>query len=350
MRRALKIAALALAALVALFVLLVGGLTLSEWWPPPDESLKVSGGAATPLPAELKLLTWNIGYAAMDSETDFFMDGGRMSHGRSAEAVQANLAAITAVLREHKPDLVMLQEVDMHASRSYGIDERGQLEASLKDYAAAFTTNYNVPYVPVPFGSPMGGVRSGLLTLTRTTPAEAHGLRLPGRQAWPNRLFNLKRMLTLVRLPAPGGKQLVLINAHLTAFDSVGNMRPLELAYLRERILAEQSAGSYVIVGGDWNSAMPGGKTPACDKSQDDRSWLIDMPADFIAAGWTWAAGLNAPTVRTLGAPRNSRSTCYAYIDGMLLSPGVELRRASTVDLNFQNSDHNPVEVEVTLH
>ena len=158
-----------------------------------------------------------------------------------------------------------------------------------------------------------------------------------------------KGLILITQLPGAGRKQLVLINAHLTAFDSVGNMRPLELAYLRERILAEQSAGSYVIVGGDWNSAMPGGKTPACDKSQDDRSWLIDMPADFIAAGWTWAAGLNAPTVRTLGAPRNSRSTCYAYIDGMLLSPGVELRRASTVDLNFQNSDHNPVEVEVTL-
>lgn len=349
MRKGLKIAAISIAAVVGALLLLIAGVTLTEWWPPLDESLPVSGGTAAPLPAELKLLTWNVGYAAMDSETDFFMDGGHMSLGRSAEAVQANLTAIAAVLRERKPDLAMLQEVDMRAHRSYDLDERSQLEASLKDHAATFTTNYKVPYVPVPFGRAMGGVHSGLLTLTRATPTEARGLRLPGRQAWPNRLFNLKRMLTLVRLPAPSGKQLVLINAHLTAFDSVGNMRPLELAYLRERILAEHSAGHYVIVGGDWNSALPGSKTPPCEKGQDDRSWLIDMPADFTAAGWTWAPGLSAPTVRTLGAARNPRSTCYAYIDGLLLSPGIELRRATTVDLGFQNSDHNPVEVEVTL-
>ena len=336
-------------ALLALGALGITALVLTEWTPPADETYRVIGGTAGPLGSTVKLLTWNVGYAAMDRETDFFMDGGKLSHGRSVEAVQQNLAAIQSVLRTRQPDVALLQEVDVSAQRSYGIDERTLLSNTLPGYASVFTQNYNVPFVPVPVSRPMGGVRSGLLSLLRTTPSESHGLRLPGRQAFPNRLFNLKRTMTLSRLPVMGGKQLVVINLHLTAFDSVGNMRQIESAFVRERILQEQQLGHYVIVGGDWNSALPGVSTPACDKAQDDRSWLIDMPADFAPPGWTWAVGTQAKTVRTLGAPRNDKTTCYATIDGFLLSPGIELHRAETLDLLFEHSDHNPVEIEVVL-
>ncbi len=335
--------------LVALGAMGIAALVLTEWVPPTDETYQVSGGTAGPLGSPVKLLTWNVGYAAMDRDTDFFMDGGKLSRGRSIDAVQQNLAAIQSVLRTRQPDVALLQEVDVSAQRSYGIDERARLSNTLPGYASVFTQNFNVPFVPVPISRPMGGVRSGLLSLLRTTPSESHGLRLPGRQAFPNRLFNLKRTMTLSRLPLIGGKQLVVMNLHLTAFDSVGNMRQLESAFVRERILQEQQLGHYVIVGGDWNSALPGVSTPSCDQGQDDRSWLIDMPADFAPPGWTWAVGTQAKTVRTLGAPRNDKTTCYATIDGFLLSPGVELRRVETLDLHFEHSDHNPVELEVVL-
>jgi endonuclease/exonuclease/phosphatase family metal-dependent hydrolase len=350
MNKFVRAGLLGLLGLASLGALAVGALVLSEWAPPAFESYRVSGGAPGPLDSPVKILTWNVGYAAMDRETDFFMDGGKLSRGRSAEAVQKNLAAIQAVLTTRRPDVALLQEVDVAAPRSYGIDERAQLSSTLSGYASVFTQNYKVPFVPVPLSQPMGGVSSGLLSLLRTTPSEAHGLRLPGRQAFPNRLFNLKRTMTVSRLPVSGGKQLVVMNLHLTAFDSVGNMRQLESAFVRERILKEQQLGHYVIVGGDWNSALPGGGvTPACDPAQDDRSWLIDMPADFAPPGWTWAVGNQAKTVRTLGAPLNDKTTCYATIDGFLLSPGIELRRVETLDLHFEHSDHNPVELEVAL-
>ena len=350
MPRPLRIAAYALAGLTLVPLALLGVLTLTEWWPPKDVAQAVVGGAPGPLPTRLTLLTWNIGYAAMDRQTDFFMDGGRMSLGRSGSAVRANLAAIGALLRTRAPDVVILQEVDERARRSHGVGERASLERVLGDYAHTFTPNYRVPYVPVPLGHAMGGVRSGLLTLSRVTPLEARGLRLPGRQSWPNRLFNLKRAVTVVRLAVVGGRELVLVHVHLTAFDSVGNLRPLEEAFVRARVLREAEAGRYVIVGGDWNSELPGPGKPPCAPGMDDRSWLIDMPADFAPPGWTWAVGGNAPTVRTLGAPLSERTTCYAHIDGFLLSPGVELLRAQTLDLGFENSDHNPVEIEVALH
>ena len=68
-------------ALLALGALGITALVLTEWTPPADETYRVIGGTAGPLGSTVKLLTWNVGYAAMDRETDFFMDGGKLSQG-----------------------------------------------------------------------------------------------------------------------------------------------------------------------------------------------------------------------------------------------------------------------------
>lgn len=36
-------------------------------------------------------------------------------------------------------------------------------------------------------------------------------------------------------------------------------------------------------------------------------------------------------------------------IDGLILSPNVKLEEVKTVDAAFENSDHNPVRIVVTL-
>lgn len=41
--------------------------------------------------------------------------------------------------------------------------------------------------------------------------------------------------------------------------------------------------------------------------------------------------------------------TQYYVIDGLILSPNVKLEEVKTVDAAFENSDHNPVRVVVTL-
>ena len=75
--------------LVALGAMGIAALVLTEWVPPTDETYQVSGGTAGPLGSPVKLLTWNVGYAAMDRDTDFFMDGGKLSRGRSIDAVES---------------------------------------------------------------------------------------------------------------------------------------------------------------------------------------------------------------------------------------------------------------------
>ena len=42
-------------------------------------------------------------------------------------------------------------------------------------------------------------------------------------------------------------------------------------------------------------------------------------------------------------------NTQYYVIDGFILSPNIMLRNVETLDCGFENSDHNPVEISVTL-
>jgi len=47
--------------------------------------------------------------------------------------------------------------------------------------------------------------------------------------------------------------------------------------------------------------------------------------------------------------PSDTKGTQHYVIDGLILSPNVELKRVETLDEGFENSDHNPVKVQVVL-
>jgi len=335
--------ALALAAALAT-------LTLTQWQPAERERVAVTR-ATNPaaLGPTVRLLTWNLGYAALDAQTDFFMDGGRMSRARSRPAVEHNLQAAIALLRKAGPDVALLQELDDKARRSFCVPERTTLLAAFPELSFAFATNYSVPFVPVPLTDPMGGVTSGIATLTRATPIEATSLALPGRFPWPNRLFNLKRVVLVTRLQIPSARSLVVANVHLSAFDKGGALRRQELAFLRRLLLDERRRGSLVIAGGDWNSTLPGAPLQPCPAGHDDLSWLVPLPGDWTPPGWRWVVDPVRPTVRTLGAPLNERTTCFAGIDGFLVSPGIEMESVAVVPTGFANSDHLPVQASVRL-
>ena len=68
------------------------------------------------------LLTWNIGYAGLDKDMDFFKDGGTKVITPEDKCLE-NIAAIGNFLREMIPlTLFILQEVDKDSKRSYRIN------------------------------------------------------------------------------------------------------------------------------------------------------------------------------------------------------------------------------------
>ena len=332
--------------------LLLGWLTATEFNPAPVEAVDVvrAGDVDTLKGGDtLTVLSWNIGYGGLGKDSDFFMDGGKDARSADEATVKAYLAGISATIREAEADLVLLQEVDSDSSRTYGIDERRFLSDGMS--CEAYAMNYACPFVPVPM-PPIGKVHSGLYTMTDDlTIDRAERVSLPCPFSWPLRIANLKRCLLVSYLPIEGSdRQLVLINLHLEAYDD-GEGKIAQTNQLRDFITAEYQKGNYVIAGGDFNQVFPGSleRYPNTHPENWEPGVLDEK---LLPEGWTLACDLSTPTCRLLNQPYNpadTEGTQYYVIDGLILSPNVELKTVETVDAGFANSDHNPVRLELRL-
>jgi endonuclease/exonuclease/phosphatase family metal-dependent hydrolase len=254
-----------------------------------------------------------------------------------------NLEKLTSFIASQKADAIMLQEVDLDASRSFGVNEFDHIKGRLKGYAGTFGINYKVPWVPVPWMNPMGHVNSGLASFTAFSIASCARYQYPGGEDWPRQVFELDRCFVENRLPVAGGKELVLINSHLSAFDQGGKVRKLQLGFLKNHIIGEYNKGNYVIVGGDWNHALPGADPALFKTTEEWPFWLQKLPDDFTPAGFTWGVDKNVPSVRTNAKPYVKGENFRVVIDGFLVSPNVTIVKVEGHDLDFENSDHNPV-------
>lgn len=132
MKKFWKILLIVLAVLLAAVVLLFAWLTITEYRPDPVTELDVVSseeGSLIPSDRELSIMSWNIGYAGLGEDSDFFMDGGTGVQSADKEQVLEYLGGVEDVLDDMWPDLIMLQEVDVDSTRTYHIDESAMLAA-----------------------------------------------------------------------------------------------------------------------------------------------------------------------------------------------------------------------------
>lgn len=322
--------------------------TLTDYQPEEIISIPIIGEGTAKLDSSLSLVIWNIGYAGLGEESDFFYDGGTTVR-MEEETVRKNFNGIRDfVVSNDSVDVFMLQEVDYGSKRSYGINEYDLLAEGLNDYSSSTCLNYNVGFVPVPYLNPMGSVEAGLVNFSKYTPSESIRYQYPSSYSWPNRIYFLDRCCLLNRYPLPNGKSLVLINTHNSAYDD-GGMKKVEMNYLKELVTKEHEAGNYVIVGGDWNTCPPFFKV---DKFIPAKTQVDELPSrvpDDYLTGWGWAYDPAFPTNRSLKTPYDHTASPKQLIDYYLLSPNLEIQECRTMALNFKYSDHEPIYLKVAL-
>ena len=200
---------------------------------------------------------------------------------------------------------------------------------------------------------PIGKVNSGLLSISRYQVAEAERISLPCPFTWPLRIANLKRCLLVTYLPIEGSDQkLVLVNLHLEAYDS-GEGKIAQTKQLREFIQSEYQKGNYVIAGGDFNQVFP--RSLDHYPNTHPELWTpgtLDYDMLPEEPGWQLVSDLSSPTCRLLNQPYDpgdTLNTQYYVIDGFIISPNIQLDLVETLNAGFENSDHNPVRLQVTL-
>jgi hypothetical protein len=73
------------------------------------------------------------------------------------------------------------------------------------------------------------------------------------------------------------------------------------------------------------------------------------MNSDYLPPEWKWVYDNKIPSNRSVTASYDPSSTTTTVIDLFLLSPNVRLESVQCINLEFENSDHNPVKIKVKL-
>ena len=305
-------------------------------------------------------VTWNVGFGAYDQDFSFFMDSGVMADGTpvrgkqsragSRERVEANIGGAVETLTELAPDFVLLQEVDEDSTRSYGINERQQFQAAFPDKSAVYACNFHSAYLFYPVYEPHGIVNGGLLTLSSYGVEEAVRRSYPVDESFPTKFFDLDRCFAVQRLPVDGGKELVLINSHMSAYDEGGLVRQAQMELLCQVLEEEYRRGNYVIVGGDYNHVL-GDTLGAFPAEQQIPQWVYTFDDSMLPEGAGVVCADNdhqVPTCRSCDIPYTKGVNYTSVLDGFLVSDNVQAR-AVNIDTDFAYSDHNPVQLEFTL-
>lgn len=342
----LKIIGLFVLSVFLLVTLLLVYFTLADFR--PDERIVIAESTSPDtldLAIPIDILNWNIGYAGLGSEMDFFYDGGANVRA-TRENTEKNLEAIAKLLSDNDSiPFLILQEVDIKSKRTYRINQQEYLTSEIDNYHTYHALNYSAKFVPLPITEPMGKVQSGLLTATQYKPERVERFDYPGSYSWPTRVFMLDRCFLVVQYPLNSGKKLLIINSHNSAFDD-GSIKQQEMEYLSTFLTNQYELGNYVIVAADWNQNPPGlgdrSFSPSA-KYEGDAFTLTAIAEDFMPMGWKWVFDPYVPTNRDLTKPFSEERTFTTILDFILVSPNIEVGFVTTSDLKFANADHQPV-------
>ena len=305
----------------------------------------------------LSFTIWNIGYGGLGAECDFFYENGSLRSGdhfvRPTQALsEKNLNGALSFIRTNPADFFLLQEVDLDGKRSYHINQFEAIQNILPGYSSFFAVNYDVQRVPIPVLEPwnvIGSICSGLGTYSKYQPFESIRYQLPGEYDWPTRIFQLDRCAAVHRFKTAWGKELLVVNVHNSAYDTGGTLKKQQMEWIKQYLLKEYEQGKYVIIGGDWNQCPPDFVFDAFMPGKGGKYTQTNIDADYFPSDWQWAYDPKVATNRKVAAPYEAGKTFVTLIDFFLLSPNIQLKKIKGADLDFQFSDHQPVQIEIEL-
>lgn len=337
--------------LLLLPIVYLGGVitwvSLTDYLPAKIEVIDVSKAPiSVNLGDTLEVMTWNIGYAGLSNEMDFFFDGGKSV--RSTEKhMNKNLEYITNYLSQQQADFLVLQEVDTDSRRSYHTQQFDSIQNALPNMQGHFTPNYSVNFVIKPFTEPLGKVTSGLSTFSNHMASSTSRYALASESSWPDKYFLLDRCFMVKRYPLANGKEFVLINTHNSPYTT-DSIRKQQNDRLEKIAIDEANKGNYILLSGDWNQLPPHYK-PEFLNTENAFFNYTELPSSFLK-NWKIAYDPKVPSNRDLNFPYITKQTHRQVIDFFILSPNITIIDVKAIDQNFEYTDHHPIFLKFQLN
>ncbi len=306
--------------------------------------------------------TYNIGFGAYDHDYSFFMDEGKMKDGTyvsgkyakatSKDVVVKNTEGAVETIEKLQADFMFFQEVDKKATRSYKINQYEMIMNAFSNYSSVYSSNFHSAYLLYPFNDPIGKTEAGIATLSTYKVQSATRYKLPIDESFPTKFFDLDRCFMVSRYKVDGGKELVLINVHLSAYDEGGVYRRKQLELLNEILKEEYEKGNYVIAGGDFNHDIANSLNEF-KTNQEIPDWVYQLSEEDLADGYKFAVSKKYPTCRSTDMPYTKDSNYTVVLDGFIVSDNVIVKETVNVVQDneelFLYSDHNPVRMTFVL-
>ena len=226
------------------------------------------------------------------------------------------------------------------------------LELCRAEYYSVFAQNYDSSFLAYPFTQPHGFCRAGLVLYGR------YPITSSLRRSFPiatsiSKFVDLDRCYSVSRIPVDNGKELVIINLHISAYGNDDAIREGQIAMLCESLEEEYAAGNYVICGGDFNHDL---KALGEDDSPRE-SWAYPFPRNELPEHFAFGMdGLSQEERDALGnsarnadQPYEEGVTYTVMLDGFIISDNVECITYETIHTGYAYSDHDPVYMEFLL-
>lgn len=202
---------------------------------------------------ELRIMNWNAKFGG--GRIDFFFDchGDRVIMKKS-EVIE-NLEGLASKIKQYDPDILLLQEIDIHSKRAADVDQMQWLLDNTDLNYGAYASQWRATLVP---SDGIGHVDSGngILSKWKLNHAERLALPLIDEQDPVTRYFYLKRNILRTRVEVPNAP-LWLANIHTAAFAHDGT-KNRQIEAFKDELTHLDEQGKYFVAAGDFNTVPPG--------------------------------------------------------------------------------------------
>ena len=203
---------------------------------------------------QLKVMTWNIRFGA--GRIPWFGDACGDRVVITSEEVYAKLQSIVAKIKADKPDILLLQEVDLNSKRSCYINElQWILDHTYFNYAVS-GYQWKAQFIP---SDGLGRLEEANAILSRWKISDGQRIQLNLRQDQDKltRYFYERCCMLTGRIEIPRLYNFYAVNIHASAFatDDTKHQHILQFEAELDRINA---IGGLFVAGGDLNTLPPG--------------------------------------------------------------------------------------------
>ena len=357
----IKVIGILLAVILALVVIYVAYVFITYHRIEDNQTLEVqTKGNVMEVPLKIEkeysVLTYNIGFGAYSSDYSFFMDGGKYSRAYNKQAVIDNMNGSIKLIKEQNTDFILLQEVDLKATRSYGVDQNQMILDSFDQYSTVFAMNYNSAYLMYPILEPHGKSKAGMSIVSKYPLLDGVRRSLPIDTS-VYKLIDLDRCYTKTKIKVEDGSYLCLYNVHLSAYTKDESIVENQIKMLSEDLKKDYEDGNYIVCGGDFNQDLLGDSPAFFGTPVIEENWAKAFPSTLLPTGISVAYDLLSeeqkstltPSCRNADAPYEKEVSFVTMVDGFLVSDNVEMIEIQTIDNGFLYSDHNPVKMSFRL-